>query len=87
VVKIPDNFEKCVKNGGKIVRKTLKGNRYITICYGKDGKSYTGEVKTKKKEKAYDNKKQIKNSKALVQDLLRLKKHFDENYRIGKDNT
>lgn len=83
---MPKNFTDCVKNGGKVVTKKLKGNKYIHICYGKDGKSYTGEVKTRKKSKAHYNnhKKKIRESRALAKDLLRLKKHFDENYRVDK---
>lgn len=82
---MPKGFTNCVNSGGKVVTKNLKGNKYIHICYGKDGKTYTGEVKTrKKKSKASRNYKQkIRNSRALVEDLRRLKKHFDENYRNG----
>lgn len=79
---MPKGFTDCEKSGGKIVTKQLKGNRYIRICYDKNGNSHPGEVKTKKKKsKGYwrNNKKanQIKKSKALVSDLRRLKKHFD----------
>jgi len=45
---MPADFEKCVADGGRVRRKTLSGDRYINICY-KDGKSYEGEVHTKKK--------------------------------------
>ena len=89
MVKIPSDFEKCVKNGGKVVTKKLKGNKYIHVCYDKNGKSYTGEVKTKKKSKAFygnNYKKKIKESRVLAKDLLRLKKHFDDNYRVDKAN-
>lgn len=51
----PQAFENCVKNGGRVRTKTLSGGRYQRICF-KDGKSYAGEIKTKKshqKEKTY----------------------------------
>lgn len=81
---MPKGFTDCVKNGGKVVTKQLKGNRYIHICYDKNGNSHSGEVKVrKKKSKGYykrNNKKanQIKKSRALVSDLQRLKSHFDK---------
>lgn len=79
----PKDFTDCVNSGGKVITKKLKNNRYIHICYDKDGKSYTGEIKKKKKTKAKktNNKERIKKSRALAEDLKRLKKHFDENYR------
>lgn len=42
---MPEAFEKCQRAGGKIRTKSLKGNKYLHICY-KDGKSYAGEVKS-----------------------------------------
>jgi len=82
---MPADFTKCVKNGGKVVTKKLKGGKYMNICYDKDGNSYQGEVKTIKKGKSkkhYAKKKRngdkIRKSKALAADLLKLKKHFDD---------
>ena len=80
---MPKGFTDCQKAGGKVVTKQLKGNRYIHICYDKNGNSHSGEVKTrKKKSKGYwrNNKKanQIKKSRALVSDLQRLKSYFDD---------
>jgi hypothetical protein len=75
---MPKNFMDCVANKGKVVTKQLKGNKYILICYDKDGKSYTSEVKTKKKKAA---KVTIEKAKAQVTSLLKLKKYFDKNYR------
>jgi len=81
---MPKGFTNCVNSGGKVVTKKLKGNKYIHICYGKDGKTHTGEVKKRKKKASFKNwKKKIRNSKALVEDLRRLKNHFDANYRNG----
>ena len=47
---MPEDFDKCVKEGGKVRTKTLSKGRYIHICYDKNGKSHAGEVKTKKKK-------------------------------------
>ena len=48
---MPKAFDDCVKNGGRVRTKKLKGGKYIHICFLK-GKSYAGEVKTaEKKEK------------------------------------
>jgi len=44
---MPKEFEKCVKQGGRVRTKTLSGGRYMNICF-KDGKSYPGEVKKRK---------------------------------------
>jgi len=45
---MPEDFEKCVREGGKVITKSVKGDRYIKICYDKNGKSHAGEVLTKK---------------------------------------
>lgn len=42
---MPKAFEACIKNGGKVRTKKLKGGKYIKICFLK-GKSYPGEVHT-----------------------------------------
>jgi len=44
---MPESFDKCVREGGKVITKTLSKGRYIHICY-KNGTAYPGEVKTKK---------------------------------------
>lgn len=79
------DFEECVKNGGKVRRKNLKGNRYITICYDKNGKSHAGEVKVNKKKKiskVANQQKQIEDSKKLAASLTNLQKYFNNNFRI-----
>jgi hypothetical protein len=43
---MPQAFDNCVKNGGRVRTKTLSGGRYMHICF-LGGKSYAGEVKTK----------------------------------------
>ena len=45
---MPAAFDRCVKRGGKVRTKTLPGGKYQHICFI-DGKSYAGEIKTKKK--------------------------------------
>ena len=87
---MPADFLKCVKNGGKVVTKQLKGGRSIKICYDKKGKSHVSEVKTKKKAKINSKTKEntkkdeklLENSKVLMKDLIKLKEHFDNNHRI-----
>ena len=46
---MPADFERCRKNGGKVRTKTLSDGKYMHICI-LNGKSYSGEVKTKKKD-------------------------------------
>ena len=45
---MPADFDKCVREKGRVRTLSLKGDRYMRVCY-KDGKSHAGEVKTKKK--------------------------------------
>ncbi len=42
-------FNMCVKNGGKVRTKTMKGGKYMHVCF-MNGKSYAGEVKKKMKK-------------------------------------
>ena len=44
---MPKDFERCVAQGGRIRTKNLGGGKYVHICF-KDGKSYSGHVKTRK---------------------------------------
>ena len=46
---MPADFEKCVKEGGQVrtVNVNNTKNEYLHICYDKNGKSHSGEVKTK----------------------------------------
>jgi hypothetical protein len=53
---MPIDFEKCVKNGGRIRRISgpskqfnLNKDQYINICFI-NGEMYRGEVKTKQKK-------------------------------------
>jgi len=47
---MPKAFERCVRSGGRVRTKKLSGGRYMHLCF-KDGKSYAGEVKRKKKRR------------------------------------
>jgi hypothetical protein len=44
---MPEDFDKCVREGGKVVTKDVGHNQYIHICYDKEGNSHHGEVKTR----------------------------------------
>ena len=86
---MPKSFMDCVKNNKKIVTKKLNDNKYVLVCYDKNGKSYTSEIKTRKKKAATNNENLviknenlvIKEAKIQVGSLLKLKKYFDKNYR------
>ena len=78
---MPKEFDDCVKNGGKVRTKNLKGNKYIRICYDKNGKSHAGEVmQRKKKSKAKKHYKKKNDPKALEASLRKLKAYYDEHY-------
>ena len=74
------DFEDCVKSGGKVVRKKLKGGKYINICYDKEGKSHAGDIRvTKKKaeEKVEKAKKEQEPRLATEEQLSQLKDYFN----------
>jgi len=79
---MPKDFNNCVKNGGKVRHKTIKGGRYIKICYDKDGNSYSGGIKKKNfnKFKDFNEHKRVNAKKKLESSLLNLKEHFNKNY-------
>jgi hypothetical protein len=79
---MPKDFEDCVKNGGRVVTKSLKGGKYMHVCYDKNGNSYSGEVKNKKKSSENSNNKVISDSKDLIESLKELQKHFNTNYHV-----
>ena len=45
---MPEAFDRCVREGGKVRTKTLDGGRYQHICIDKNGTVHPGYVKTKK---------------------------------------
>jgi len=85
---MPEDFMNCVKNGGRVVTKNLKDDKYIKICYDKEGNSYSGEVKKKQKQTANNNfnkeryrqQKQIDDSKIMAKKLLELRDIVHEKY-------
>lgn len=44
---MPEDFDRCVREGGRVRTKKLSGDRYMRICWDKAGKSHAGEVKSK----------------------------------------
>ena len=47
---MPEAFDICRRNGGKIRTKSMGGGKYMHICI-LNGKTYAGEVKKKKGKK------------------------------------
>lgn len=85
---MPKEFTDCVNAGGKVVTKKLSKDKYIHICYDKEGTAHPGEVKKKeKKSKSHKNtinnaRKQVKDNKKLADQasLLKLQEHINGNY-------
>ena len=44
---MPEDFDKCRREGGKIRTKDVGHGQYIHICIEKAGKTHGGEVKTR----------------------------------------
>ena len=53
---MPEDFERCVRNGGRVRTKKLPNGKYIKLCF-LNGKSYSGEVHIKEKKKSKKSKK------------------------------
>ena len=53
---MPKDFENAIKRGARVRTKKLPGGKYIHIAF-LDGKSYAGEVKTKKTSPVKSKKK------------------------------
>ena len=47
---MPADFDKCVAEKGRVRTITLKGGRFMRICYDKNNKSHAGEVREKEKK-------------------------------------
>ena len=77
VVKIPKDFDDCVKLGGKVKKKLLKNDKYICICYDKQGKSYADKIRSSKDIKVEVEIKKAPNEDALMDSLIKLKEHFN----------
>lgn len=48
---MPEAFEKCVAGGGRVRTKKVNSSQFMRLCF-KGGKSFAGEVKTKKVARA-----------------------------------
>jgi len=59
---MPAGFTKCVADGGRVRTINPKPGKYLRICY-KDGKSYSGEVKTIKEHKLATVRGKVINAK------------------------
>jgi len=46
---MPEDFTRCVSEGGKVITKTLPKGKYVHLCKDKAGKWHKGEVKTKER--------------------------------------
>lgn len=71
---MPQAFLDCVKRGGKVRTQVInkKKGTYMHICYI-DGKSYPGEVKTKKKKASI-----IEMAKELLAELKGLLEYWND---------
>ncbi len=58
---MPKAFENCVSKGGRVRTKILSGNHFMRICF-LGGKSFAGEVKTRKR-------KHIRQARAITKGL------------------
>lgn len=45
---MPKDFDDCVAGGGRVRTIKVGKDKYMHVCYDKQGKSHAGEVKTKK---------------------------------------
>ncbi len=54
-LKFPADFDKCVKEGGRVRTEKPKEGKYLHVCYDKAGKSHAGEVKSKKEASEVDS--------------------------------
>lgn len=54
-LKFPADFDKCVREGGRVRTIQPKPGKYIHVCWDKAGESHAGEVKTKKKASEIDS--------------------------------
>ena len=44
---MPKEFDRCIKNGGKVRRVSIDKDRYANVCVDKNGKTHFGEVRRK----------------------------------------
>ena len=46
----PQDFDKCVADGGRTRTMKMGKDKFAHICYDKAGKSHMGEIKKKEKK-------------------------------------
>ena len=46
----PQDFDRCIKEKGRVRTISLGKNKYMHVCWDKKGKSHSGEVKERKKQ-------------------------------------
>jgi len=44
---MPADFTKCVSEGGRVRTLRVGKEKYLRVCYDKEGKSHSGEIKQK----------------------------------------
>ena len=46
---MPADFDKCVKDGGRVRTMKIGKDKTAHVCYDRNNKSHMGEIKSKKK--------------------------------------
>ena len=54
---VPEDFLKCIREGGRVVTIKIGDDKYRHVCYDKNDKPHYGEIKTKKKKTQAKKKK------------------------------
>lgn len=54
---MPEDFLKCIREGGHVVTIKIGEDKYRHVCYDKNDKPHYGEIKTKKKKTQTKKKK------------------------------
>ena len=80
---MPADFDKCVAEGGKTRTISVNATQYMHVCYDKNGKSHSGEVRTraKKNSEAMEELFQIHNKQ---RDEIR--QALEDETKISQDN-
>jgi hypothetical protein len=71
---MPQDFDKCVREGGKVVTITPKAGRYMHVCYDKSGKAHSGEMRHSAKK-----------SSEAMEELLQLRRQEEQKEREAID--
>jgi hypothetical protein len=57
---MPEDFLKCVREGGRVITIKIGEDKYRHVCYDKNSKPHYGEVKKKKHPKEEEKEKKVK---------------------------